>query len=79
MTALRPCSAEDGERQQKTPLNRLQLRDSETAKFVAALVPQIVKTIGTKLLALLPNLADQQHAARLVQGFFWKDLIDPAR
>ena len=74
MTDPRPCSAEDGTCQRKMQRNRLQLRDSETAKFVAALVPQIVKTIGTKLLALLPNLADQQHAARLDQGFFWKDL-----
>ena len=74
MIDLRPCSAEGSARQRKTQLSRLQLRDSETAKFVAVLVPQIVKTIGTKLLALVTNVVDQHHAARLVEAYFWKEL-----
>ena len=74
MTDLRPRSADDGARQRNSQSKSSQLCDSETAEFVAALVPQIVKTIGTKLPALLTNVVDQQHASRLVEAYFWKEL-----
>ena len=74
MTDLCPRSADDGARHRNSQFISPQLGGSESAKFITAIAPQLVKAIGTKLLALVTNVADQQHAACLVDGYSWKEL-----